>query len=39
MAAAAIDLQPHASLHDEDCEKRIIRANQVRIALQRMLDI
>lgn len=38
MAAAAIDLQPHASLH-EDCEKRIIRANQARIALQRMLDI
>ena len=26
MAATAIDLQPYASLDDEDCEQRIIRA-------------
>ena len=28
MAATAIDLQPYASLNDEDCEKRIIRARE-----------
>lgn len=28
MAATAIDLQPYASLNDEDCEQRIIRARQ-----------
>ncbi len=28
MAATAIDLQPYASLNDEDCDKRIIRARQ-----------
>ena len=28
MAAAAIDLQPYASLSDEDCEKRIAAARQ-----------
>ncbi len=29
MAATAIDLQPYASLDDEDCEKRILRAKRV----------
>ena len=28
MAANAIDLQPYASLNDEDCDKRIVRAKQ-----------
>ena len=28
MAATAIDLQPYASLNDQDCEERIIRAKQ-----------
>ena len=28
MSAAAIDLQPYASLNDEDCDKRIIRARE-----------
>ncbi|MCH6565188.1 MAG: quinolinate synthase NadA [Proteobacteria bacterium] len=28
MAATAIDLQPYASLDDEDCEQRIIKAKQ-----------
>ena len=28
MAVTAIDLQPYASLNDEDCDKRIIRAKQ-----------
>ncbi len=28
MAATAIDLQPYASLDDEDCEQRIIKARQ-----------
>ena len=28
MAATAIDLQPYASLNDEDCEKRIVRAKE-----------
>ncbi len=28
MAATAIDLQPYASLNDEDCDKRIVRAKQ-----------
>ena len=29
MAAAAIDLQPYASLNDQNCEERIIRAKQI----------
>ena len=29
MAATAIDLQPYASLNDEDCEKRINRAKEI----------
>jgi quinolinate synthase len=29
MAATAIDLQPYASLNDQDCEERIIRAKQI----------
>lgn len=29
MAATAINLQPYASLDDEDCEKRIIKAKQI----------
>lgn len=29
MAAAAIDVQPYASLNDQDCEERIIRAKQI----------
>ncbi len=28
MAATAIDLQPYASLNDEDCDKRIVKAKQ-----------
>ena len=28
MAAAAIDLQPYASLDDEDCDKRITEAKK-----------
>ena len=28
MAANAIDLQPYASLNDEDCDRRIVRAKQ-----------
>jgi quinolinate synthase len=28
MAATAIDLQPYASLNDEDCEKSVIRARE-----------
>lgn len=28
MAATAIDLQPYASLNDEDCDQRIVRAKQ-----------
>jgi quinolinate synthase len=28
MAATAIDLQPYASLNDQDCEERILRARQ-----------
>ena len=28
MAANAIDLQPYASLNDEDCDERIVRAKQ-----------
>jgi quinolinate synthase len=28
MAATAIDLQPYASLNDEDCDRRIVRAKQ-----------
>lgn len=28
MAAKAIDLQPYASLNDEDCDQRITRAKQ-----------
>ena len=28
MSATAIDLQPYASLIDEDCDKRIIRAKE-----------
>ena len=28
MAATAIDLQPYASLNDEDCDRRILRAKQ-----------
>ena len=28
MSATAIDLQPYASLIDEDCDKRIIRARE-----------
>jgi len=31
MVASAIDLQPYASLNDDDCERRIAR--------KRMLDI
>jgi quinolinate synthase len=29
MVATAIDLQPYASLNDEDCERRIARARQI----------
>ncbi|MCP4470240.1 MAG: quinolinate synthase NadA [Gammaproteobacteria bacterium] len=29
MAATAIDLQPYASLDDQDCEQRILRAKQI----------
>ncbi|HEY5739105.1 MAG TPA: quinolinate synthase NadA, partial [Gammaproteobacteria bacterium] len=29
MVATAIDLQPYASLNDEDCERRITRARQI----------
>jgi quinolinate synthase len=34
MAATAIDLQPYASLNDEDCDRRILRAKQ---ALEEMV--
>ena len=30
MAATASDLQPYASLNDEDCEKRVNRAREIR---------